>query len=441
MLVALTVAGSDSIGGAGLEADLKAFASLSIHGVCAVTAVTSQNTRKVKSIFPIPIKHILSQLDAVLEDARISSAKIGMLYSAEIAEGVAKRLGREAFPIVVDPVMVAGVGDSLHKTDLIQALKDYLFPIATIITPNRYEAEALSGVSIKRWEDARKACKRIGVLGAKAVLLKGGHFDDPIAKDLLYYNGRLIEVSSPRLEAHVHGGGCAYSSFIAGYLAKGKELNEAVALAKARIFDSIASRYSIGKGVSLVNPMAAVEKDVARYSVLASLKHAVKEAETLLTPSWIPEVGTNFVFALPCATGIEQVCGVEGRIIPVGGVPTHCGSVDFGASKHVATIILTAMRSDPEVRSAINLRLSKENLACLRSAGLSIGSFEREKEPKGRKTMEWGTAETIRSMGLVPDVIFDRGSVGKEPMIRLLGRDPEDVLKKLNRIRGQVVKR
>ncbi len=422
-----------------MEADLKAFASLGIHGVCAITAVTSQNTQRVVDIYPIPTDRILSQLDAVLGDVRVSSAKTGMLYSAEIARSVAKRLGKEQFPIVVDPVMVAGVGDSLHKADLVQAIRDDLLPIAAIVTPNRFEAEALSGVPIKRWEDARKACRKIGSMGAEAVLLKGGHFDAPTAKDLLYFKGKLTEVSSPRLDAHVHGGGCTYSSFIAGYLAKGVELREAVALAKYRIFDSIASGYSVGEGVSLANPMAAVEKDAARYSVLTRLRHAVRTAETLLSPSWIPEVGTNFVFALAHATEIEQVCGVEGRIIPVGAITAHCGCVEFGASKHVATIVLTAMRFDPEIRSAINLRLSDDNLADARSAGLSVGSFERKKEPRGRKTMEWGTAETIRAMGFVPDVIFDRGGVGKEPMIRLLGRDPEDVLAKLKRVRGQVV--
>ncbi|MDD1768618.1 MAG: bifunctional hydroxymethylpyrimidine kinase/phosphomethylpyrimidine kinase [Methanomassiliicoccales archaeon] len=441
MLVALTVAGSDSIGGAGLEADLKAFASLGIHGACAVTAITSQNTQRVSAIFPVPTKHVLSQLDAILSDVRISSAKTGMLYSAEIARTVAGRLAEETFPIVVDPVMVAGVGDSLHKRDLIKAFEDRLLPIATIVTPNRFEAEVLAGIAIKDWEDAKKACRLIGKMGPKAVLLKGGHFDGAMATDLFFSKGRFNEISSPRLEFHVHGGGCTLSSFVAGYLAKDKTLKEAVVLAKERVFDSIALRNSIGRGIEVINPMATVERDVARYSVLARLKEEVDHAKSLLTSSWLPEVGTNFVFALPGATGIEQVCGLEGRIISVGGEPAQCGCLDFGASKHVATIVLTAMKFDPEMRSAINLRLSTDNLARLRSAGLSIGGFEREKEPKGRKTMEWGTAETIRALGFVPDVIFDKGGVGKEPMIRLLGKDPEDVLTKLRRVCDRVVER
>ena len=433
MLVALTVAGSDSIGGAGLEADLKAFASLGIHGACAVTAITSQSTQRVSRIFPVPVEHVLSQLDAILEDAKVASAKTGMLYSTEIASAVADRLAGEDFPIVVDPVMAAGVGGSLQKKDLVQAFNERLFPIATIVTPNRFEAEVLSGITIENRNDAKKACREIGGMGPKAVLLKGGHFDSALATDLLLYKGRFNEISSPRLEAHVHGGGCTLSSFIAGYFAKGEDLKEAVVLAKARIYDSIASRYAIGKGIEVINPMAAIEKDVARYSVLARLKGAVKEVESLLSSSWLPEVGTNFVFALPRATGIEQVCGLEGRIVSMGGEPTHSGGVGFGASKHVATIVLSTMQFDPEMRSAINLRFNEDNLACLRSAGLSIGRFDRKKEPKGRKTMEWGTAEAIRSLGFVPDVIFDMGSVGKEPMIRLLGKDPEDILTKLRR--------
>jgi hydroxymethylpyrimidine kinase/phosphomethylpyrimidine kinase len=433
VLVALTIAGSDSIGGAGLEADLKAFASLGIHGTCVVTAITSQNTERVSGIFPVPIEHVLSQLDAVLGDAKVGSAKIGMLYSAKIASAVADRLAKENFPIVIDPVMVAGVGDSLHRKDLAKALRERLFPIATIVTPNRVEAEVLSGISIESWNDAKKACKKVGGMGPKAVLLKGGHFESAQATDLLFYKGRFHDISSPRLKAHVHGGGCTLSSFIAGYLAKDEDLKEAVVLAKARIHDSIASRYAVGKGIEVINPMAAVEKEVAKYSVLARLKEAAKRVESLLSSSWIPEVGINFVFALPRATGIDQVCGLEGRIISISGKPAHCGGVGFGASRHVATIALTSMQFDPEMRSAINLRFDKDNLARLRSAGLSIESFDRKKEPKGRKTMEWGTAEAIGNLGFIPDVIFDTGGVGKEPMIRLLGRDPEDILMKLRR--------
>jgi len=395
----------------------------------------------VSAVFPVPARHVLTQLDAIFEDVKVASAKIGMLYSVEIARTVAERLAKEILPIVVDPVMVAGVGDSLHKKDLAQTLEERLLPIATIVTPNRFEAEVLSGITIKNWSDAKKACREIRGMGPKAVLLKGGHFDTALATDLLFYNGRFSEVSSPRFDMHVHGGGCALSSFIAGYLAKGEELKEAVALAKARICDSIASRYAIGKGIEVINPMAAIEKDVARYSVLMRLKGAVKQVESLLSSSWLPEVGTNFVFALPRANGIEGVCGLEGRIVSIRGEPARCGGIGFGASKHVAMIVLTAMRFDPEMRSAINLRFSDDNLASLKSAGLSIGNFDRKKEPKGMKTMEWGTADAIGRLGFVPDAIFDMGGVGKEPMIRLLGKDPEDILRKLRSTLVRVVMR
>lgn len=434
MLVALTIAGSDSIGGAGLEADLKVFASLGIHGACVITAITSQNTQRVSSILPIPPKHVISQLDAVLEDAKIASVKTGMLYSEEIVDAIVSRLTGFQFPIVVDPVLVAGVGDSLHRRNLIKALRDRLFPIAAIVTPNRSEAEVLSGVRIHSWNDSRKACREIARTGPKAVLLKGGHFNGAQAKDLLFIDGKFHEVSSQRLDARVHGGGCVLSSSIAGHLARGMNIKDAVFSAKAGVFESISTRYSVGKGVEVVNPMGSIERESMRYIVMIRLRKAAKEIESLLSLPWVPEVGINFVYALPMATDIEHVCGLEGRITSIGGSISHCGGVDFGASEHVARVVLAAMQFDPEMRSAINLRLSEENLTSLESAGMSLGSFGREKEPENRMTMEWGTRKAIETVGFVPDAIFDRGSVGKEPMIRLLGRDPNEILTKLRRV-------
>lgn len=224
------------------------------------------------------------------------------------------------------------------------------------------------------------------------------------------------------------------SSSIAGYLARGMNIKDAVFSAKAGVFESISLRYSVGKGIDVVNPMGSIERESMRYIVMTRLRKAAKEIESLLSLPWIPEVGINFAYALPMATDIEHVCGLEGRIASMGGSISHCGGVDFGASKHVARVVLAAMQFDQEMRSAINLRLSEKNLTILESAGMSLGNFDREREPKNRMTMEWGTRKAIETLGFVPDVIFDRGSVGKEPMIRLLGRDPNEILTKLRRV-------
>lgn len=436
MLVALTVAGSDSIGGAGIEADLKAFSSMGVHGTCVVTAVTSQNTMRVADILPMPVRHVTSQLAAVLDDAEVASAKTGMLYSARIAKAVARRLACENFPIVVDPVMIASVGNTLHQKHLVLALKTDIIPIAKVVTPNRHEAEALSDIPVRTLRDARKACEIICDMGAEAVVIKGGHFSTPEATDLLLHRGVFYEISAPRLPAHVHGGGCALSSFIAGNLARGMDVRQAVVASKSMITEAIRSSYAVGKGIAVVNPLAALEKEAGKFAVMSSLRKAVDEMLPLLEPSLIPEVGINFVYALPNATELGEVCGLDGRILSITGKARHCGGIAFGSSRHVAMIVLTAMRFDREKRSAMNIRYTPENLSKLRAAGLSIGSFDRRREPKGRKTMEWGTAKVIEKAGAVPDAIYDEGGLGKEAMIRLLGRDPEDVLAKMRRVVG-----
>ncbi len=432
MVVALSIAGSDPIGGAGIQADLKAFASLGVHGTTVVTAITSQNTQRVSGIFPVPEEQVLSQLEAVLEDANVDAVKTGMLYSAGIAKVVAKRLKSLRLPLVVDPVLVAGVGDSLYSGDLVAAIKKELMPIASLVTPNKSEAEKLSGIKIRSGADARSACERISELGAEAVLLKGGHFDGADVKDLLFIEGDFTEIHGPRVDVKAHGAGCHLASYITAHLAKGVGLQEAVVLARGNISDALSMSYSVGKGLKVVHSLATMERDLLRYPVLVALDEAVKALEGMLNRDWIPEVGINFAYALPHARYYEDICALRGRIVAVGNEARHVGCLEFGASRHVARIVLAAMHFDPGTRSALNLRYSEENLSKLRASGLMIASFERRKEPEGVKTMEWGTAQAIRKAGKVPDAIFDRGDVGKEPMIRILGRDPFDVLQKIN---------
>jgi len=433
MVVALTIAGSDSIGGAGIQADIKALASMGVHAASVITCVTSQNTQKVSAIFALPIEHIISQLDAVLEDAKIDSVKMGMLYSSTIARSVVERLEREMPPLVVDPVLAAGVGDSLHRQDLIRALKERVIPIATCITPNKYEAEMLTGQPINNLKEAKRACRTIAKLGARSVLLKGGHFDGDVVTDLLFLEGDFLEIKSPRIKVKPHGSGCNLSAFITGYLALGTDVRESVIAARSRIADSIEGHYKVGRGLEIVNSMATLEREALRYQVLNDLKDGVAELEGMLRREWVPEVGINFAYALPNARYYEDVCALEGRIVKVGGKVGHVGCLAYGVSRHVARIVLTIMRFDEGKRAALNLRYSEENLAKLKGLEMKIASYDRAKEPKGVRTMEWGTESAIKEIGFVPDVIFDRGGVGKEAMIRIVGKSPQDILSRIRK--------
>jgi hydroxymethylpyrimidine/phosphomethylpyrimidine kinase len=431
MAVALTIAGSDSIGGAGIQADIKAMASMGVHAASVITCVTSQNTRDVSAILPLPTEHVLSQLEAVLGDAKVGAAKTGMLYSGEIAKAVARRLSTEGIPLVVDPVLMAGVGDTLHAKSLVKVLKEEVLPLATVVTPNRYEAGALTRRKVQDLAGAKRACIAISKLGPKAVLLKGGHFEGEQVIDLLYCEEEFLEIKAPRIDVKAHGGGCTLSSFIAGHLALGLAAREAVVAARSRMADSYLAHYAVGRGLEVLDPLATLNLEAQRYQVMTLLEEAVAQLEPMLTRDLVPEVGMNFAYALPNARYYEDVCGLEGRIVGIGDKASRAGCLAFGGSRHVARIVLTAMRYDPAMRSALNLRYSKDTLLELKRGGLSISSFDRDQEPEGVSTMEWGTASVIERLGCVPDVIFDKGGMGKEPMIRVLGRSPSDVLGKI----------
>jgi hydroxymethylpyrimidine/phosphomethylpyrimidine kinase len=437
MANALTIAGSDSVGGAGLQADLKAFEALGIHGCTVVTCVTSQNTKRVSSIFPIPSSHVASQLDSVLEDVRLDAIKTGMLYSADIVKTVASKLKKVGGPLVVDPVMAATTGSSLHTEGFVDALVTRLLPIATLVTPNLNEASRLSGVKITDEKSAKIAGREILELGPKAVLLKGGHLKDVEAVDYLFAGKRTTKISSPRIQVEVHGTGCTFGALIAGHIALGLELEEAVRRSKGMIYKAILARERVGAGVPCANPLAVLRIEAGKAHMLENLEDVGRSLEFLLDADLIPEVGTNIGHAVLGALEPDEVAAFDGRIVRVGLKARKVGSARFGASKHVARIVLAASSHDPNARCAMNLKYSEANLKACRKANMSVSTFDRAGEPRGVSSMTWGVHEAIKAYGSVPDVIYDMGGVGKEPMIRLLGESPEDVLSKLKRIKAK----
>ncbi len=246
----LTIAGSDSGGGAGIQADIKAISANGGFAMSAITSVTAQNTVAVTDAFDLPIPLIKAQLDAVFSDFDVSSVKTGMLSSSAIVETVAQKL-QEYTPqsIVVDPVMISKSRFPLLKAEAINSLKHSLIPLATVITPNIYEAELLAEQEIRTTEDAKSAAKTIAKLGCKAVLVKGGHLDDEKAVDVLYSDTDWSLFESDRIETeNTHGTGCTYSAAIATHLALGKELIEAIQMSKIYITNAIQHALNIGHG-------------------------------------------------------------------------------------------------------------------------------------------------------------------------------------------------
>lgn len=252
---AMTIAGSDSGGGAGIQADLKTFAALGVYGTSAVTAITAQNTLGVTAIHEVPTDVIEAQIDAVVTDIGADVVKTGMLSSSAIIEAVARKAREHGISrLVVDPVMVAKGGDRLLQEEAIDSVRAALLPLATVVTPNTPEAEVLTGMVITTMEDAREAARKIAGMGANAVVVKGGHLSGAEAVDILYDPSGFHELRSERVDTkNTHGTGCTFASAVAAGLSKGLEVREAVTQAKEYVTSAIKANLSIGSGHGPLN--------------------------------------------------------------------------------------------------------------------------------------------------------------------------------------------
>jgi hydroxymethylpyrimidine/phosphomethylpyrimidine kinase len=249
--IALTIAGSDSSGGAGIQADLKTFSALGVYGASVLTALTAQNTRGVQGVEPVRPEFIVAQLASVLDDLDVRAIKTGMLANSAIVSAVASALKRVPdIPLVVDPVMVATSGDRLLSPDAVAAYKAELFPRATLVTPNLPEAAALLGVGVAGSEDeAVGQARAIAAFGSRAVLVKGGHRQGATAVDILVSGETVVRLTEPRIETqHTHGTGCTLSAAIAALLARGEELEAAVRRAKDYVTAAIVAGRGLGVG-------------------------------------------------------------------------------------------------------------------------------------------------------------------------------------------------
>ncbi len=432
----LTIAGSDSGGGAGIQADLKTFAALEVFGMSVLTSVTAQNTKSVIMVQDINPQVILAQIEAVVDDIGVDVIKTGMLHTEEIIDVVSKKLMKYRCPKVVDPVMISKSGVSLLREDAVDVFKKKLLPLATVVTPNRMEAEKLTGLEINNLDDVKKAAKKLAQQGSTAVVVKGGHLPTRNKViDTLYYENNFLTFETNRIETmNTHGTGCTFASAIAAEIAKDKSIAEAVKKAKKVLEYSVKYAYSLGEGNGPVNSMALLYHEAEKYHVLREVKEAVglleKNPEVAVL---IPETNSNIGMALSLADTILDVVAIPGRItkIEFGVRASSCPS--FGASNHVARMIITAMKYDQSVRSAINVKYSEEILDICKNMNMCISSYERSKEPdyikkKEGESTSWGIHQAVNNMkGKVPDIIYHKGDFGKEPMIIIMGKCAIDV--------------
>ena len=436
----LSIAGSDSGGGAGIQADLKTITALGGYGMSVVTAVTAQNTLGVQKIHTLPVDLVEQQCRSVMTDIGVDAVKTGMLGPPDIVRAVARELRKtEVAHLVVDPVMIAKGGAVLLQEDARSVLVEELLPLAEVVTPNIPEAEVLAEMTIRTLDEMRQAARRIRQRGGRCVVVKGGHRAGDAAIDVLFDGKEFYEFRTPRIETEdTHGTGCTFSAAIATGLARGSSVYDAVRQAKDFITTAIRFGLRLGGGQGPANHAAALLREAERYQCLCALKQAIQRLQDGAYGYLIPEVQSNLGYALPYAESRQDVAAIPGRLVNVDGRIRNLCDPEFGASQHVAKIILAAMHYDSDYRSVLNIRFSEEMLSACQKAGLALDSFNRADEPKDVKlregsSLEWGTQHTLSKRDDVPDIIFDRGDMGKEPMIRVLGKNPVDVVEKILR--------
>jgi hydroxymethylpyrimidine kinase / phosphomethylpyrimidine kinase / thiamine-phosphate diphosphorylase len=438
--VALSIAGSDSSGGAGIQADLKTFFALGVYGCTAITAITAQNTQKVFSIFELSAETVKKQIESVMNDIPPSAIKLGMLYGNQIIKTVRKLLDDSDSPIIVDPIYAAGTGARLLSDNAIKVFISDIIPISTLITPNRKEVEVLTNIKVDCESKAVEAARALIKLGVQSVIIKDAHFNTKHVTDFfLDSKGRMAKISNPRIHLKMtHGSGCNFSAAITAFIARGFGLDDSFRLANQYVHDALKNASKFGTGACIANPISAFYQNAMRYNILHELQAVVEKIQSLNGfGDLIPETQSNIVYALPDAATTLDVAAVKGRIIRIGNIATPASGIEFGASKHMASAVLSYMTFDRLTRSAMNIKYDQTVL--LRCKYLfNVSAYDRKKESKNIKnkegsTIPWGIKNAMLKK-TYPDVIYHKGDIGKEPMILIFGRNPLSVYEKIKLI-------
>jgi len=438
--VALTIAGSDSGGGAGIQADLKTFSAFGVFGKTVITSITSQNTLGVQAVDDLPVAVVESQLKSIFEDEKCQAVKTGMLGNEEIVERVASLLKRYRIKnLVVDPVIFSSSGKKLLTPSGVEMMKKRLFPLAQLVTPNIREAEILSGIKIRQPADRKRAARIILKSGVRAVVITGGHLKGK-PEDLFLDNKGFEILSSERLsQSDPHGTGCVFSAAITAGLALGQQTLPAVIEAKGFIGRAILGEVVSGKGKASVEPLSSLYRENEKAQAMAGMNQAIRIFREERIGSLVPEVQTNIGLALKNAKHHEDVLAIPGRIIKNGEDIFTGAEPEFGGSRHVANIVLTVMRHDPKKRAVMNIKYTDELLKICQRLRFTIASFDRADEPKNIRvregsSLEWGTQKALTDYGSVPDIIYDLGGIRKEEMIRVIAEDIESLTSKVLKI-------
>lgn len=456
--ICLTIAGSDPTSGAGIQADIRTFDRIGVHPFSVITALTYQTATEFTGYTSLS-SSLNQQLEVLFETYPIKVVKVGMIPDNKALEIINQYVKTHELDVVLDPVSISSVGKRLSSEGLELEIARDLFPLVKVLTPNISEASYFSNIKISSFKNIELAKKAGNLLldmimtkddllkKEKAVIIKSiPNKDDELIDLACIY--RKVESNYEKsfhifnkrklnLEGNVHGTGCVFSSAIAAYIAKGYSLQAAIERAET-FFDEKFQRF-------IELPLDGKLLDLTRSNDRIDLINQVKEIYNFISNKkefckLIPEVRMNISGALPNAKNKQEIAGIDGRITIVNGFPHKCGEIKFGASDHTARLILSAKEFDNTVNFVINLKFEQEWIQLISSrTDLKLQEIIREEQPdevkkKEFSTMQWLIKNSIEKYGTIPDIIWDSGSIGKEPIIRLFGRDSKKMIEKLRKI-------
>jgi len=429
----LSIGGSDPSSGAGIQSDVKSFSEFGAYGLTVITAITGQNTSSFGMIEPVSKKILKNQLESILTDFKIDGIKIGMVFNSEIIKTLYQQLKKLKIPIVIDPVIKSTTGGALIEEKAIEDFQKYIIPLATVITPNKFEAEILSKSKINSKNTVEKIARNIQNMGAKNVVITGIEKNNKII-DFVLEKSTKYQISGDKIKGTNHGSGCNYSAAMIFAIANKKPIHESVKFAKEFAYNSIKNAKKIGNGVKIVDNQ---NKDKINSELSQSINEFVKIKNIYKN---IPECQTNFVYSKQKPKSTKDILGLSGRNVKAGKEVIVAGNLTYGGSKHVATALLVVNKKFPEIQSAINLKYENLIIWKIKKSKFSVTSYDRINEPMNVKnkgsSVEWGINNAIKNSKLPPDAIFHKGDFGKEPMIILFGVSPKSILKKLSKIAG-----
>lgn len=437
----LTIAGYDPTSGAGITRDTDTFFSFGCHGISVPACTVVQGPKGVTDVFPTPQDQFSRMLGMINDELRVDGVKVGVVYDQWYIDEISRFLGeKRGIPIVVDPVFASKNKRELITEAGIRRLVGSVFPVVSIITPNIEEASILIGEKICSVQDMKAAAKVLVDSGINAVIIKGGHLKGEPA-DIFYDGKEFVEWKKKRMDRVIHGTGCSFSSSVLSYLVAGYPMKESFLAAQGHMDRLLREGYRIdADGYYYVSSGIMNSKAAQRLEALNDLQVAAKRLSKLNCVEFVPEVQMNMGYAVADAKGIEDVAAFPARIGRRSDSIYFREDPEFGASSHVARLILTYIRYYPHMRACVNIRYDEAILSKAKEHDMHVVFFDRKKEPskvRGAegKSLDYLVDIILRRVTAPPDIIYDKGDIGKEPIIRLFARNPLELIKKMEMIR------